>query len=122
MPVKRSLTAIVIGLPISLALVACLLIRVRGWNARGVSYAIGGFPFVLQALLLLGALAGALTFGAAVLRLIRGSEVGHQMDMALVLCSPFGLDTFWSPRMGLRKVVGDGRVQAEVGWTSHLFG
>jgi len=25
-----------------------------------------------------------------------------------VVCPPFGLDTFWSPRIGLRKVVGDG--------------
>jgi len=35
---------------------------------------------------------------------------------------PFGLDTFWSPRMGLRKVVDDGGVQAEGGRSSDLYG
>jgi hypothetical protein len=40
----------------------------------------------------------------------------------VLLCPPFGLDTFWSPRMGLRKVAGDGRDQAEGRRSSHLFG
>jgi hypothetical protein len=41
---------------------------------------------------------------------------------SVLLCPPFCLDTFWSPRMGLRKVAGDGRDWSEGRWPSHLFG
>jgi hypothetical protein len=40
----------------------------------------------------------------------------------LVVSPPFGLDTFWGPRMGLRKVVNDGGDRSESRRTAHLFG
>src|SRR6266487_3465731 len=38
----------------------------------------------------------------------RDIETDPDFATIAMVCSPFRLDTFWSPRMGLRKVVDDG--------------